>query len=61
MKILEFYREKIRGGEISSELVKLGRLLKEELRLMSKNKRFLVFIILMVLPVIILTVISLLF
>jgi len=61
VKILRFYREKVKGGELSSELIKLGRLLGEELRLMSKNKRFLVFVILMILPVLILTVTSLLF
>lgn len=61
MHPISFFRDRLKGSTLSLELHKLGEMILEEFKVLSKNRRFLAFLVLMSIPVVVLYIVAGLF
>lgn len=61
MSPINFFRDRLKGSSLSLELHKLGKMIIEEFKVISRNRRFLAFVLLMSIPVVVLYVVAGLF
>jgi ABC-type transport system involved in multi-copper enzyme maturation permease subunit len=58
---ISFFRARLKGSSLSLELHKLGRMIVEEFKVTLRNRRFLAFVILMSIPVVVVYIVAGLF